>query len=99
MTVYPQAEHRALCAARECKKTEALAHQHARRAGVEGIISQAVRGFGVRQTRCISLAKTHLQHVFTAMAMNMVRALRWLAGEYLAQTRHSAFVKLYHSVA
>jgi transposase len=51
--------------------------------------------FGIRQTRYIGLAKTHLQHVFTAMAMNMVRALRWLTGEHLAQTRLSAFAKLH----
>jgi transposase len=66
---------------------------------VEGTISQAVPGFGVRQTRYIGLAKTHLPHVFTAMAMNMARALRWLADEQLAQTRHSVFVMLYPSVA
>jgi hypothetical protein len=41
------------------------------------------------------LAKTHLQHVLTAIAMNMVRALRWLAGDHLAQTPHLAFAKLY----
>jgi hypothetical protein len=31
--------------------------------------------------------------------MNMVHALRWLAGEHLAQTRHSAFAKLYMPAA
>jgi predicted thioredoxin/glutaredoxin len=53
----------------------------------------------VLQTRYIGLAKTHLQHVLTAIAMNMVRALRWLAGEQLAPTRHSAFAYLYLSAA
>jgi hypothetical protein len=95
ITVYPEAEHKALSAAREREKTEAFAQQYASRAGVEGTISQATRAFGVRQTRYIGLAKTHLQHVLTAIAMNMVRALRWLAGDLLAQTRHSAFAKLY----
>ena len=84
-----------MSAAREREKTEAFAQQYASRAGVEGTISQATRAFGVRQTRYIGLAKTHLQHVLTAIAMNMVRALRWLAGDELAQTRHSAFAKLY----
>ncbi len=93
--VYPEAEHKALTAARQRETTEAFAQQYARRAGIEGTISQATRAFGVRQTRYIGLAKTHLQHVLTAMAMNMVRALRWLAGEQLAQTRHSAFAKLH----
>jgi transposase len=97
--VYPEAEHKALTAARERETTEAFAQQYARRAGVQGTISQATRAFGVRQTRYIGLAKTHLQHVLTAMAMNMVRALRWLAGEQIAQTRHSAFAKLHLSAA
>ncbi|HEX3051434.1 MAG TPA: transposase, partial [Aggregatilineaceae bacterium] len=84
---------------RHSETTEAFAHQYARRAGVEGTISQATRAFGVRQTRYIGLAKTHLQPVLTPMAMNMVRALRWLAGEPLAQTRHSAFAKLHLAAA
>jgi transposase len=93
--VYPEAEHKALTAARERETTETFAHQYARRAGVEGTISQATRSFGVRQTRYVGLAKTHLQHVLTAIAMNMVRALRWLAGAPLAQTRLSAFAQLH----
>lgn len=99
ITVYPEAEHKALSAAREREKTEAFAQQYASRAGVEGTISQATRAFGVRQTRYIGLAKTHLQHVFTAIAMNMVRAIRWLAGEEPAQTRQSPFVKLWSAAA
>jgi hypothetical protein len=95
ITVYPEAKHKALSAAREREKTETFAQQYASRAGVEGTISQATRAFGVRQTRYIGLAKTHLQHVLTAIAMNMVRALRWLAGDHLAQTPHLAFAKLY----
>ena len=93
--VYPEAEHKALTAARERETTEVFAQEYAHRAGVEGTISQATRAFGIRQTRYIGLEKTHLQHVLTAMAMNMVRALRWLAGDPIAQTRHSAFAKLY----
>jgi transposase len=40
---------------------------------VEGTISQAVRAFGLRRTRYIGLAKTHLQHVLTAIAFNLAR--------------------------
>lgn len=99
ITVYPEAQHKALTAARERQQTDAFADQYARRAGVEGTISQGTRAFGLRQTRYIGLAKTHLQHVFTAMAMNLVRAIRWLAGEEPAQTRQSSFVKLYSAAA
>jgi len=31
-------------------------------AGVEGTISQAVRGFGLRRSRYVGQAKTHLKH-------------------------------------
>jgi transposase len=99
LAVYPEAEHKALTAARERQTTEAFAQQYARRAGVEGTISQATRTFGVRHARYIGLDKTHLQHVLTAMAMNMMRALRWLAGVPLAQTRLSAFAKLHQPAA
>ncbi|PVE20700.1 hypothetical protein DC522_30760 [Microvirga sp. KLBC 81] len=40
------------------------------------------------------LAKTHLQHVLTAAAMNLMRLGAWFAGTPLARTRQSAFTKL-----
>ncbi|MBD3887627.1 transposase [Phormidium tenue FACHB-886] len=59
--------------------------RYALRAGVEGTISQAVRGFVVRNCRYIELAKTHLQHILTTAAMNVVRAVNWLEGVPLAK--------------
>ena len=47
---------------------------------MEGTISQAVRGFGLRRSRYVGQAKTHLQHVATAAAMNLVRMTEWLGG-------------------
>ncbi len=38
--------------------------------------------------------KTHLQHVFTAAAINLSRLGSWLAGTPRARTRQSAFVRL-----
>ena len=58
ITVYPEAHHKARTAARERQPTDAFAEQYARRAGVEGTISQGTRAFGLRQTRYIGLAKT-----------------------------------------
>ncbi len=55
--VYPEAEHKALTAARERETTEVFAQEYAHRAGVEGTISQATRAFGIRQTRYIGLEK------------------------------------------
>jgi transposase len=98
ITVRPEVPHKALLKAREREKTEAFAEQYARRAGVEGTISQGVRAFDLRHARYIGLAKTHLQQLLTATVMNITRALHWLAGDRPTQTRSSAFAKL-HSMA
>ena len=44
-----------------------------RRAGIKGTRSQEVGGFGMCRLRYVGLTKTHLQHVFTATAMNLWR--------------------------
>ena len=64
------------------------------RAGIEGTLSQGVRGFGMRRSRYVGLAKTHLQHVFIAAAMNLSRIVNWLNEVPLAQTRQAAFERL-----
>jgi hypothetical protein len=43
---------------------------------------------------CIGLAKTRLQHVVTAVAVNLIRLGKWLAGTPLASTRRSRFAAL-----
>jgi transposase len=99
ITVSPEDQYKALLAAREREKTEAFSELYARRAGVEGTISQGVRRCGLRRTRYVGLAKTHLQHLLTAMAINIVRVLQWMAGDQPAQTRQSAFVRLHTAAA
>jgi transposase len=81
ITLRAQPQHEALLAAREREKTESFKELYARRAGIEGTISQSVRSFDLRRTRYIGMAKSHLQHVLIAMAINLVRAVRWMAGE------------------
>ena len=98
ITVWPEAQYKALLAAREREKTEAFSEQYAQRAGIESAISQGIRACGMRQTRYIGLAKIHLQHLLTAMAINLTRVAHWLAGEQPTQTRSSPFVRL-HAVA
>ena len=49
--------------------------------------------------RYIGQAKTHLQNVLTATAMNVVRTSLWLAETPRATTRQSAFVRLYKAAA
>jgi len=95
VTVRHRAEHEALQSGRARERTAEFAAEYARRAGVEGTIAQGTRSHGLRRSRYVGLAKTHLQHLMTATAMNVVRLLRWLGGEVKAVTRPSAFARLY----
>ena len=94
ITLKPFETYQAIEKARKRQTTKSFKKQFATRAGVEGTISQAVRGVGARQCRYVGLAKTHLQHVITAAAMNIVRAVNWLEGVPLAKTRYSRFAQL-----
>jgi transposase len=67
---------------------------YARRAGIEGTISQGVRSFGLRRARYRGTAKAHLQHVATATAINFSRVSDWLEGVPRATTRVSRFARL-----
>ena len=94
LTLQPREEHEAIQAARARQATEGFAAQYARRAGIEGTISEGVRTVGLRQARYRGLAKTHLQHVATAAAMNLGRLANWLEDMPRAQTRCSRFAAL-----
>jgi len=94
LTFQPRAEHEAIQAARARQQTAAFASAYAQRAGVEGTVSQGVRAFGLRTARYRGLAKTHLQHVATAAAVNVSRVHDWLADRPLARTRRSQFARL-----
>ena len=84
----------ALQAARRHQETEAFRASYAARAGIEGTHAQAVRRCGLRRCRYVGLAKVHLQHVLTAVAVNLVRVAEWLAGTPVAKTRISRFAAL-----
>ena len=94
----PQAQHEALLSGRQREHTEEFRTEYQRRAGVEGTIAEGVRSHGMRQARYFGLRRTHLQHLMTAAAINVVRLLRWLAGEPKATTQISAFARLYQPV-
>jgi DDE family transposase len=94
LTVRPQAHHEAIQAARQRQETTEFTAQYARRAGIEGTQSQAVRRCGLRQCRYIGYGKTRLQHVLTATALNLVRVVAWLEEKPRAMTRRSAFAAL-----
>lgn len=90
----PKEQHIALQEARQRQTTHEFKKQYARRAGVEGTISQSVRIAGLRRSRYIGLAKTHLQHIATAAAINLMRLADWFAGSPRAPTRCSRFAAL-----
>ena len=90
----PEAHYQALYKARKRQKTEQFKQQYAVRSGVEGTISQGIRSFGLRRSRYIGLAKTHLQHVLTAIAIDLTRLADWFVGAEIASTRCSAFAAL-----
>lgn len=92
--VRPQAAHEALHARRQEQETAAFRQAYQKRAGIEGTLSQAVRGMGIRRSRYDGLHKTHLQHVFTAVAINVVRIDAVLTQTSRGQTRRSHFMRL-----
>jgi transposase len=94
LQVQPQVHQQALQVARKRESTVDYADQYRKRAGIEGTISQGVRAFGLRRARYIGLAKTHLQHILTATAINFVRLSHWLQDKPLARTRQSSFTRL-----
>jgi hypothetical protein len=65
-----------------------------RRAGIEGTFSQAVHAFDLRQARYRGLAKTRLQHIATAAALNVDRLVAWFHDIPRATTRTSRFAAL-----
>lgn len=94
ITVRPEAEHLALQATRARQQTPEFLTLYDARAGIEGTHSQGVRRCGLRQARYIGEAKTHLQHLLIAVALNVLRLAAWFAEQPRAQTRQSAFAKL-----
>lgn len=78
VSVRPQAQYEALRQLRERETTAEFKAVYALRSGIEGTLSQGVRAFELRQCRYLGLAKTHLQHLATAAAINLVRAMRFL---------------------
>ncbi len=95
LKLQPRPEHEeALKAARERLTSKQGRRLYARRAGIEGTLSQGVRAFGLRRSRYRGLARTHLQHVATAAALNLERLAAWFRVVPRAATRTSRFAAL-----
>ncbi len=83
-----------LQAARARQQTPEFHDVYRARCGVEGTFSQTTRNTGMRRARYIGQRKIHLQHLFTALATNVLRLACWLDGVPSAQTRTSRFAAL-----
>ena len=94
LTLMVREDHEALTNARIRQTTAEFKKEYSKRSGIEGTISQGVRSFHLRQCRYIGLAKTRLQHILTAAAINLERIYAWLEGVPLAQTRISHLEKM-----
>jgi transposase len=87
-------QHQALQEARLRQKAPDFKSKYAKRAGIEGTISQGVRGFDLRHARYIGLAKAKLQHLLVAASLNLFRMGTWLMEKPLAQIRRYRFAIL-----
>ena len=94
ITVQPRAQHEALQALRQYQTTPAFQAQYRARAGIESTLAQGLRVSGLRRARYIGLAKTHLQHVLTATALNVRRLGAWWEERPFPATRSAAFLAL-----
>ena len=94
LMLHPQAQHEALQAARRNQTTTEFRQQYAQRSGIEGTISQGTRAFGLRAARYVGLAKTRLQILATAAAINLHRLFDVWTEVPRARTRVSAFARL-----
>jgi len=94
ITIRPQEEASLLQTVRAAQETEAFWERYATRAGIEGTISQAVIALNMRRSRYRGLTKTHLQHVATAVAINIKRLDNWWNGHPFSKTKSSRFALL-----
>ena len=94
ITFRPREQYEALQAARQREQTDDFKGTYRKRAGVEGTISQATRTGDMRRSRYIGLAKTHLQNVAIAAAINLHRVINHLNDVPVATTRQSRFATL-----
>jgi transposase len=73
ITIHPEPVHTARTNMIRDQDSAAWQQTSNARAGIEGTISQAVRGPGLRHARDRGLAKAHLQNVLSGIAINICR--------------------------
>lgn len=94
LSIRPRPVHHAVAAARARQTTTGFKATYRLRAGVESTIRQAVAVTGTRRSRYRGLAKTHLQHVYSAIGLNLIRLDAYFNGLPLDRTRTSHLARL-----
>lgn len=94
LTVSLRPAYEMLKQTRKREQTEGFKEEYKRRAGIEGTIAQAVNAMGARHNRYRGSARTHLQHIATAAAINLRRIAAWLMGDRPGGTQISPFAAL-----
>jgi hypothetical protein len=93
LTILPRDLAQAQAAARAAAKTTSFQTDYARRAGVEGTMNQAT-SHGARRARYRGLPKTRLDHVYMAVALNLLRLEAFWTGTPLDRQRTSHLARL-----
>jgi transposase len=94
LTLNPRPLTEALRAARTTQTGRDWKNDYKLRSGVEGTIRQAVAVTGAHRTRYRGLAKTHLEHVYAAVALNLIRLNAWWNGNPLDRGHTSHLARL-----
>lgn len=87
ITVHPRPVWETQIRAQQAQTTTQWRTTYNQRAGVEGTISQAVRGPDLRHARYRGMPKTHLQNVLTGIALNVLRLGAWFDPRPTTQRR------------
>jgi IS5 family transposase len=94
LSLRPQPVHEALDAARTEQTTKTWQAKYARRAGAESTVAQSVKVTDTRHARYRGLPKVRLEHVFKAVALNLIRLDAWFNGSPLDRRRTSHLSRL-----
>ncbi len=85
--IRPRHIHEAVTAARAGQDSRDWKQRYNSRAGVEGTMGQASHVTGIRRARYTGLARTRLEHLAAATAINVIRIDAWYAGNPIDRTR------------
>lgn len=99
LSLRPRQVQQALDDARTEQATPAWKARYAQRAGIEATIAQSVKVTDTRRARYRGLAKTRLEHVYKAVALNFIRLDAWYNGVPLNPAHTSHLSRLEHALA